>query len=109
MKNSNDDARDCTCKNMHDANMLEKPHQCQEQLLSTDDVDLAHFRNVLSEQNHCKKQRLYDSVQKHITTNHITKSHNTSMKIRGICCAPLLLGQVQIGKVTNAHRELVIE
>jgi hypothetical protein len=48
-------------------------------------------------------------VEKHVAAKNKNKSKNTSMKIRGIDYMPLLLGQAQIGVVTNAYRELVIK
>ena len=60
------------------------------ELQSIDDEELAHCRNVLLEETNHKKQRHYDSVQKCIVTNHVTKSHDAPMEIRCAHHAPLL-------------------
>ena len=63
----------------------------------------------MPQNDHCKKQRQSNTVEKHISAKDENEAENASMKVRGIDCAPLLSGHVQIGKITNVQRELAIE
>ena len=105
----NEYSRCCACGSMCNAEVLAKSHDHQEELKSTDEKEILHCQDALSTKNYCKKQRYTDEVQKHITKHSTSKAERTSMKIRGIYCAPLLAGQVQVGKVTNDQRVLLIE
>ena len=76
---------------MHNAKVLAKRCQRKEEIHSVDDVELAHYQNALSEENHCKKQKKSNAAQKFIDINHNTKSHSASMKVGGAHLVPLLL------------------
>ena len=108
-KRLNEDAREHMHGSIHNSEVLTKTHGRQEELKNVDEKEILHCQHVLSIKNHYKNQRHADALQKQIAKCNTNKIENASMKIRGIDYVPLLVGQVQVGKVTSTQRELLIE
>ena len=54
-KRRNEDARDCVCGSMRNAEVLTKTCGRQKELKNVDEKEVLHCQHALSVKNHCKK------------------------------------------------------
>jgi hypothetical protein len=108
-KRKNDEARDYVYGQRYTSEVLTGTYARQEELSKIDVAEIEHCREVLSKKNHFKKRRHDDTLQKYSNLMNKEKRDNTAMQVKGVHYTPLILGKVQLGKITNAQRELLIE
>ena len=90
------------CGKHHNAEALTGTYHRLDEIQTIGEEETTHCRNVLRSDNHCKTQRYSSTVQNCMASNK-SKQPNAYMKITVVGFAPLLVGKVQIGLITNVQ------
>ena len=105
----NDEVRDFICGERCTTELLTDTCTRQQQLSLIDTSDKMHCKNILSKENHHERRRHTNTLIKCAENMHNDKCYDSVLRAAGVEYAPLLIGKVQIGKITIARRELAIE
>ena len=79
------------------------------ELRNADNYELDHCKKALKGNNYYKHEHCEAIITKFVELKDKLLRENVTMKVNNVYCVPLTLGKVQIGKVTNAQRELLLE
>ena len=83
-------------------------HERRNELGTIDSHELNHCKKLLKGDHHCKHECRVATITKFIDSKDESLRESVAMNVSSILCAPLMLGKVQLGKVRNALRDLML-
>ena len=108
-KRRNDNVRGYVHAHAYNKEVLTRTYRHIDEIGAINDKELIHCKIILQSNDHCKKQRYHNDVDKHLGSMEKLKQPNAAMKISGVVRAPLLVCNVQIVAISNIQRELMID
>ena len=103
-KRTNEDTREFYCAKLFNKNLLVQ--FCSDFPTETIKEEHECCHNVVGKASHVKETRASDMV--HDTTSSAPKADNTTIRKAGVDFAPLLEGNIQLGKVGTFHKNLAM-